>query len=282
LNVSGEQVGTYTTPVYTANYYDPTIAVLNHIYNGGRLYYDALAISVNRRQSRNTQLSLSYTWSHSIDNGLGAGADNIYYTDPPITVINGDQAFEKGNSPLDQRHRLVASGLVAVPTHQYESHLVRAIANGWQGSVIQTYATPQGVDPQVVINGLPFSDANSTSTLSGVGIGFAATQRVPFLPRSSVKLGTTIRSDARLTKSFQMPREQSITLNAEIFNAFNYTTITSAYTTAYYANADGTLTPYDPTPQGNILATPGKGYASAGFPDGTNARRGQISVRYTF
>jgi hypothetical protein len=282
LNDSGNQVGTYTTPVYTASYYDPTIAVLNHIYNGGRLYYDALAISVNRRQSRNTQLSLSYTWSHSIDNGLGAGADNIYYTDPPITVINGDQAFEKGNSPLDQRHRLVASGLVAVPTHQYESHFVRAIANGWQGSVIQTYATPQGVDPQVVINGLPFSDANSTSTLSGVGIGFAATQRVPFLPRSSVKLGTTIRSDARLTKSFQMPREQSITLNAEIFNAFNYTTITSAYTTAYYANADGTLTPYDPTPQGNILATPGKGYASAGFPDGTNARRGQVSVRYTF
>jgi outer membrane receptor protein involved in Fe transport len=282
LNESGARVGTYTTPVYTQSYYDPTIAVLNHIYNGGRLYYDALAVSLNRRQSRNTQLSLSYTWSHSLDNGLGAGADNIYYTDPPVTVYNGDQAFEKGNSPLDQRHRLVASGLVALPPHQYTSPLLRTIANGWQGSVIETYATPQGVDPQIVVNGQPFADANSSSTLSGVGIGFAATQRVPFLPRSSVRLGTTVRSDARLTKSFQIPREQSITLNAEIFNAFNYTTITSAYTTAYYANADGTLTPYDPTSQGNIPATPGNGYASAGFPDGTNARRGQVSVRYTF
>jgi hypothetical protein len=95
-------------------------------------------------------------------------------------------------------------------------------------------------------------------------------------------LGTTVRSDARLTKTFLMPREQSITLNAEIFNAFNYTTITAVNTTAYYANADGTLTPYDPTASGNILATPGAGYASAGFPDGTNARRGQVSVRYTF
>ena len=282
LNDFGVTVGTYTTPVYTASYYDPTIAVLNHIYNGGRLYYDALALAVNRRQSRSTQFSLSYTWSHSIDNGLGAGADNIYYTDPPVTVLNGNQAFERGSSPLDQRHRLVASGLVAAPTHHFESHFLNAVANGWQGSVIETYATPQGVDPQVVVNGQPFADANSSTTLSGVGIGFAATQRVPFEPRSSLKLGTTIRSDARLTKSFTLPREQSLTLNAEIFNALNYTTITSVQTTAYYANADGTLTPYDPSTQGNILATPGVGTASAGFPDGTNARRGQVSVRYTF
>jgi Carboxypeptidase regulatory-like domain/TonB-dependent Receptor Plug Domain len=281
LNQNGAQVGTYTTPVYTQNYYDPTIAVLNHIYNGGRLYYDAMVVSVNRRQSHYTQFSLSYTWAHSIDNGLGAGADNIYYTDPPITVYNGVQSFERGNSPLDQRQRLVATGLLTLPIHHYGSRFVDTIANGWATSIIETYATPQGVDPQVVITGQPFANANSTATLSGVGIGFAATQRVPFEPRSSLKLGTTVRSDARLTKTFLMPREQSITLNAEIFNAFNYTTVTSVNTTAYYANANGTLTPYDPTAN-NAPATPGKGYASAGFPDGTNARRGQVSVRYTF
>ncbi len=291
LDANGNQVGTYTTPVYTQNYYDPSIGVLNHIYNGGRLYYDALALTVHRRQSRNTEFSLAYTWAHSIDNGLGGGADNIYYTDPPVTVFNGNQAFEKGNSPLDQRHRLVASGILSLPNHQFGSRFVSALSNGWQGSVIQTYATPQGVDPQIVVNGQPFANGNSSSTLSGIGIGFAATQRVPFLPRSSIRLGTVLRSDARLTKLFNMPREQTLTLNAEIFNAFNYTTITSAYTTAYYSNADGTLTPYDPappptplhpTPLPNIPATPGKGYASAGFPDGTNARRGQVSVRYTF
>jgi hypothetical protein len=175
LNQNGAQVGTYTTPVYTANYYDPSIAVLNHIYNGGRLYYDALVVSVNRRQSRYSQFSLSYTWAHSIDNGLGAGADNIYYTDPPITVYNGDQAFERGNSPLDQRQRLVATGILTLPIHHYGSWFLNTIGNGWSTSLIQTYATPQGVDPQVVINGQPFADANSTATLSGVGIGFAAT-----------------------------------------------------------------------------------------------------------
>jgi hypothetical protein len=172
--------------------------------------------------------------------------------------------------------------LLTLPIHHYGSRFINTIANGWATSIIETYATPQGVDPQVVVTGQPFANPNSTTTLSGVGIGFAATQRVPFEPRSSLKLGTTVRTDARLTKTFLMPREQSITLNAEIFNAFNYTTVTSVNTTAYYANADGTLTPYDLTATGIALATPGKGYASAGFPDGTNARRGQVSVRYTF
>ncbi|WP_161570999.1 TonB-dependent receptor [Granulicella sibirica] len=282
LNNAGAQTGTYTTPIYTDNVNDPRYGVLNHIYNGGRLYYDGLALTVHRRQSRYTEASLAYTWSKAIDLGQGAGADNIYYTDPPISVFNGNPRFEKGRSPLDQRHRLVFNGLVSVPKHSYGSKLMNIAANGWQFSGIETYATPQGVDPQAVINGLPFANPYSTSTLDGIGIGFAATQRVPFLPRSSVNLGTTIRTDARLTKVFGLPKEQSVTLNFEVFNAFNYSTITSVQTTAAFVNADGTITPYDASGGGHILATPGVGTASAGFPDGTNARRAQVSARYTF
>jgi hypothetical protein len=99
---------------------------------------------------------------------------------------------------------------------------------------------------------------------------------VPFYPRSSVPLGTTIRTDARLTKLFTLPREQSIALNFEVFNAFNYSTITSVTTTAINESVDS---------QGNGILTQvpyGAGTASAGFPDGTNARRGQVSARYTF
>ena len=282
LDANGNLRSTYTTPVYTRNVNDPRYGVLNHIYNGGRLYYDGLAVSVNRRQSRWTQGSLAYTWSHAIDLGQGAGADNIYYTDPPITVFNGNQRFEKGRSPLDQRHRVVASGLISPPVRHFGSGWAEAAANGWQLSAIETYATPQGVDPQVVVNGLPFANPYATTTLDGVGIGFAATQRVPFQGRSSLPLGTTLRTDARLTKTFRLPREQSLALNFEVFNAFNYSTITSVQTTAYYANANGTLTPYDTSGGSKVFATPDVGTASAGFPDGTNARRGQASVRYTF
>ena len=274
LNGSGNQVGTYTTPLYQ-HVNDPTHGVLNHIYNGGRLYYDALVATLARQQSKWVTGSLSYTWSHSIDLGLGAGADNIYYTDPPVTVYNADQGFEKGRSPLDQRHRLVASALITPPKADFGSRLVNSSLNGWQLSTIETYATPQGVDPYVSINGLPPQLANDvySTTISGDGIGFASYQRVPFYPRSSLNLGTTVRTDLRLTKGFSIPHEESLTLNFEVFNAFNYNTTTSVQQVAIFANPDGTLTP---------SPTAGQGTASAGFPDGTNARREQVSVRFTF
>lgn len=274
LNTSGSQVGSYTTPLYQKKV-DSNHGVLNHIYNGGRLYYDALVATLARQQSRWVQGSLSYTWSHAIDLGLGAGADNIYYTDPPVTVYNTNQQFEKGRSPLDQRQRLVASALIAPPKTDFGTHLANASLNGWQLSTIETYGTPQGVDPYVSINGLPPQLANDvySTTISGDGIGFASYQRVPFYPRSSLNLGTTIRTDFRLTKDFQIPREESLTLNFEVFNAFNYNTTTSVQQVAIFANSNGTLTP---------SATAGQGTASAGFPDGTNARREQVSVRFTF
>jgi outer membrane receptor protein involved in Fe transport len=286
LDASGNQTGTYTTPVYTATH-DPKYAVLNHIYNGGKLYYDGLAVSVMRRQSKSTTFDLAYTWSHAIDLGLGAGADNIYYTDPPLSVFNGAPRTEKGRSPLDQRHRLVASGLIAAPYRSYGSELLNQSLNGWQFSAIETFATPQGVNSDLEIGSLPTGAFNGvyTSTISGDGIGFASYQRVPFVPRSNLDLGTTIRMDARLTKEFKLPREQTVTLNFEGFNVFNYSTITSVQQVAY--NATTTPIGYTGPESSSIgfiqaVAGAGAGNASQGFPDGTNARRGQVSVRYTF
>lgn len=274
LDASGNQAGTYTTPLYTQKY-DSRYNVLNHIYNGGRLYYDAFVMTMARQQSHWAQASLSYTWSHSIDLGLGAGADNIYYTDPPVTVYNGNQRFEKGRSPLDQRHRLVVNGILSPPRADFNSRWANSSLNGWQLSMIETYATPQGVNPLVSINGLPSALSNDvySTTISGIGIGFASYQRVPFYPRSSLNLGTTFRTDLRLTKELKLPREQNVSMSFEIFNAFNYNTTTSVQQVAIFANANGTLTP---------SPTAGQGTASAGFPDGTNARREQVSLRYTF
>ena len=289
LDASGNQTGTYTTPLYTAKH-DTSHGTLNHIFNGGRLYYDGLALSVTRRQSKWLEGSLAYTWSHSIDLGLGAGADNIYYTDPPVTVYNNDQRFEKGRSPLDQRHRVVVTALVSPPRKDFGSRFANASLNGWQLSTLETYASPQGVDPMVSINALPAALSHDvyTSTISGIGIGFASKQRVPFQPRSSLNLGTTLKTDLRATKEFKLPREESLSLNFELFNAFNYSTVTSVQQVAIYAYADGVLAGYDTHKSSSTItstttpASAGTGTASAGFPDGTNARRGQVSVRFTF
>ena len=39
----------------------------------------------------------------------GGGADNIFFSDGPRTLTNGDYRGEKASSQLDQRHRLVVS-----------------------------------------------------------------------------------------------------------------------------------------------------------------------------
>ncbi|HVU44580.1 MAG TPA: TonB-dependent receptor [Terracidiphilus sp.] len=274
VDANGNQTGTYATPLYTQKH-DSRYGVLNHIYNGGRLYYDGLVVTANHQYSKWVQGNVAYTWSHSIDLGLGAGADNIYYTDPPVTVLNGDQRYEKGRSPLDQRQRLVASALISPPKMDLGSNLLNTSLNGWQLSTIETYGTPQGVDPYVSINGLPAALSNDvySTTISGDGIGFASYQRVPFYPRSSLNLGTTLKTDLRLTKQFKLPREESLQMNFEVFNAFNYNTTTSVLQVAIFANSDGTL---------KQATSAGQGTASAGFPDGTNARRAQVSLRYNF
>ena len=82
-----------------------------------------------------------------------------------------------------------------------------------------------------------------------------------------------MKTDLRATKEFKLPREEKLSLNFELFNAFNYSTITSVQQVGIVAYSDGTL---------RASSSAGLGTASAGFPDGTNARRGQVSARFTF
>jgi hypothetical protein len=78
--------------------------------------------------------------------------------------------------------------------------------------------------------------------------------------------------DARLTKLFNIRESMNVALSFEAFNVFNIITNTSVVQNAYFAT-------------GNIIQAGvgvGQGTASAGFPDGTNARRAQVSARFTF
>jgi hypothetical protein len=62
-------------------------------------------------------------------------------------------------------------------------------------------------------------------------------------------------------------------LNFEMFNVSNSWSPTAMFQTAYFATK-GVLTP--------DVGGSGIGNADGGFPDGTQARRMQISARYTF
>jgi hypothetical protein len=268
-DASGNQVGSYTTPTYlTANRRDTRYSRVQLIDNGGRLWYDGLAVQLKRRASKWLEGNLSYTWSHATDLNQGAGSGNLFFTDAPITLANGDFSAEKGTTVLDQRHRLVLTGILSTPRRDFGSPFANQALNGWQLSAISTFASAQATDPTVVVSGTQFTGMAFTSTLNG----FGGSSRVPFRPRSSVNIDQIYRTDARITKELRWAERYRLQLNFEAFNLFNRVSNTFVSNQAYRA-ASGVLTP---------VPGVGTGTASGGFPDGTNARRAQFSIRFIF
>ena len=296
INTSGVQTGTYSTPVYynAANgntTYNPNYSKILQIDNGGRLWYDGFVAELHQRANKYIQSTIAYTYSHSLDLGQGTASSNYYFTDQGDTYFNGSSlingksgyAYEKGRSLEDQRHRIVLSGLISAPKVDYSSLAAKQALNGWELSPIFTYATPQYVDSTLTVSSADPRLYVPTPTLSGIGAEAPGGTRVPFLPTANLPLGHTVQLDGRLTKSFALPKGQSIQLAFEAINALNHIRYTGvvqlAYKSTWNSNTNiGTLTQQ---PVGGTTGL-GAGNASGGFPDGTNARRAQASFRYTF
>ena len=94
--------------------------------------------------------------------------------------------------------------------------------------------------------------------------------RVPFFPASSLPIDQVVRTDARLAKVFALSDRHQLHLNFEAFNVFNHVADTAVSAVAFEA------TSLVLRPVSNL----GKGVASQGYPDGTNARRAQVSARF--
>jgi hypothetical protein len=104
----------------------------------------------------------------------------------------------------------------------------------------------------------------------------AGDTRVPFLPTNAARLDGVYKLDARLTKNLPFGERYRLTLNFEAFNVTNTpydTSIGSGAAHNAYSAANLILTP---------LAGYGVGTQSTGFPDGTNVRRAQVSLRFVF
>jgi outer membrane receptor protein involved in Fe transport len=263
-DAAGQQVGTYTTPTYRrANRVNPKWNRVNLVDSGGNSYYNALALQVRKRLSGGLEGSLAYTWSHAIDYNQGPGSNNIFFDRGPTSVFNGDYRGEKGSSVFDQRHRLTVSSIWApsVAGSGWRSHLL----NNWQMSQISTVASAPFATGTVTVSGSPFAGAAFNGTLNGLG----GSNRVPFWPLNNTEIDGVARVDARLTRVIGLTERIKLHLNVEAFNVFNNTYFTSVLTQAYTAT-NGVLTP---------LPRFGEGSATGGFPDGTNARRLQASLR---
>jgi hypothetical protein len=178
---------------------------------------------------------------------------------------------------LDQRHRLVYSWIwEPVITHR-DGAFFKYVVNNWQLASITTLASgrPNG-DLSVKVLSTSVPTVNGVGALSTTYLdGFPGLTRVPFLPVDSLYLPAGYKEDLRLSKILPFGEKHPVKLylNFEAFNLSNSIAFTALTSQAYTATK-GVLTP-TPTAMG-------VGSADGGFPDGTQARRLQFSVRLMF
>jgi hypothetical protein len=269
-DASGNQVGTYTTPVYLfANRIDKRYRTIGQIENGGQSWYNGLALQLRKRFSQGIAGSVAYTWSHAIDTANQGGASDSLFSQYPRSTFNGDYSGDKGSSTLDQRHRAVIN-FVWVPTFTSSTtKTARFLVNGWQLSAIMTLASAHPAPATVNVSSAVSGLANpGTFTLNG----FSGSNRVPFWRFNPIDIDQVYRLDARLARELPFTERVKAYLMFEAFNATNSQYNTYVNTQAY--TATGLI--LKPTPNFGL------GNQSQGFPDGTNARRAQVSLRLVF
>jgi hypothetical protein len=268
-DANGNQVGSFTTPTYRlANRVDTRYQRVIQVENGGQSWYNAMVVQLQKRMSRGLQASVAYTWSHAIDTANMGGGSNALFFDTLRSTYNGDYSGDKGSSALDQRHRMVLNGMWSPRLTKSDAPAARWLVNGWQLSGILTLASAQPTTSTLRVSGTPFTGAAFNTTLNGL----AGSNRVPFLPFGNVDIDQVTRLDARIARELPFTERVKAYLQFEAFNVTNTVSNTFLITEAFSATG-GVISP---------TATFRQPTQSQGFPDGTNARRAQVSLRLVF
>lgn len=188
---------------------NPAYSVFFEAKSGWDSVYDGLLISMNKRMSNNFSFAISYTWSHSIDNG----------PNPSFVLIPQDSAnfhAERASSADDARHRFVGNAIFASPKSW------NMIARDFSFSTIVTLQSPQHFTKYAGF------DSN--------GDVFGNNDRVGNEPRNTFKGDTMQTVDVRLERTFPIYEKLHLQFLAEAFNLLN--TVNVRYYNTSYGAAD--------------------------------------------
>jgi hypothetical protein len=281
---------TYTTPVLlgvggvSKARPNPAYGAMIEDGNGVVSFYDGLSVQINKRMSHGLQATLSYTWSHELDDGQGYGqaSQNIFLSSASSWLINGDYRADYGDGLEDQPQRLSFSWIWTPTIVHRNGAFYKYLVNNWELSSITTINStrPYG-NPTIFTSGTPVAGMFGNTSINGYGLS----SRVPFLPESSVWQPNSYRVDVRLSKILPFGERYKLYLNFEAFNISNSWSPTGMNTEAFTESGvcGSTTNPCTLTPVSTV--GPGgfrTGSGDALNPDGTEARRLQVSARFTF
>jgi hypothetical protein len=226
------------------------------------------------------QISGAFTWAKAEntagnDNGGGGAAETAFGGGTPADQFSLES--NRGISPLDQRLRGVGT-VVWQPRVRW--------LRGFLFSGIETVESGRPVAAFISIGSIPFlaPDGNTNNGFGGIrGQGSGGDRNLlPAIPRNRDRAPANYKLDLRVAREIGITERVRAELLVEGFNVFNRSNYNGFNTTMYTAAATTNSTP---------LATPILLTASSTFlkpnndaspPDGTNARRLQLSLRFRF
>jgi hypothetical protein len=259
---------------------NPSMGAVNTNTAQGMSWYNGLILDVRRRMSHNLQINGAFTWAKAEniagnDNGGGSAAETAFNGGTPADQFNFTS--DRGISPLDQRFRGVAS---AVWTPSWKP------LRGFRFSAIETAESGRPVASFISIGSIPFlgPDGKTYNGFGGIrGQGTSGDRNlVPAIPRNGMYAPANYKLDLRIAREIRFTERLAVEIMAEAFNLFNHSNYNGFNTTLYNAVATTTSTPLSMP----IQLTPAIGYFSpnsdAAPPDGTNARRLQLAIRFHY
>jgi Carboxypeptidase regulatory-like domain/TonB dependent receptor len=92
----------------------------------GISFYNALQVGVTKKMSHGLQITASYTYSHTLDEGSGLGAGLFFNGNDPL---NPRSSY--ASADFDRTHVFIISYLYNLPTIKGATGFLNAVANGW-------------------------------------------------------------------------------------------------------------------------------------------------------
>jgi hypothetical protein len=297
LNIACSNVNTDAYRPYMG--YDSIYGIIG----GANSNYNALQVS-GRRNAKGLEVTLAYTYSHSIDNSSDR-YDSAF-------VDSYNLPSYRASSSFDQRHIFTVSYIYTLPIFRQSHGVKSSILGGWQLSGI---TTAQSGEPVTIVNGGTYDNAGvgnnvgSGSYADRVGDPhgpiphFNPVPGIPYGPlldnpgayeqptgltfgdsgRNSLAGPGRLNFDMGLFKHFKLSESKAFEFRAEAFNVFNHPQWNGINNTAcgYITDSGSTNSGSNDCVNGN----PGNDEVPSNFlhPSGAhNGRIGEFGLKFIF
>ena len=219
-------------PIYGSGRIDPQFNNILSAESVGNSSYNAFTATLRRRIASFGQYSISYTWSHAIDD---APEQNVLDSLSLMPSDPSNRARDRGNSLTDRRHALMAYGVLE-PHFRLAPGLAARLANHNRISFVLTASSGDALNlgSNRVLNG----DASIPATL----------QRPLFVGRNTLRAPALAQINIRYARILPVWERLAAELIVECSNLFNRSNITGLDTIASVDQSGRIVAPAPLTP----------------------------------